>query len=701
MPAVMRQRLSVFTSIAVLVAGLTLAAQPRDALSVTEPPAARASGVVAPPRSPRNANYSIDVRLDPATRALTASEHIVWRNITANSTSELQFHVYWNAWRDTKSTFIRERALVAPDTHSHDDFARLEITALTYHPDSSSAARSALPARGAGASGVESDRGAGVSGEEINLTSAMRFIAPDDGNPDDRTVLAVTLPGPVKPGETIAIDLKWTARVPRPFARTGAIGNFYFLAQWFPKLGVLQDDGWNCHQFHAATEFFSDYGVYDVGLTVPTGWVVGATGAQRSRVRNADGTETHRYYQEDVHDFAWTTSPEFIERIDRFESTGTSVSAFSAQPPVELRLLILPEHARQAGRHFDAAKRALKYYSEWFGPYPYNHLTVVDPAFHSEADGMEYPTLITGGTSFLIPSQITINTPEEVVIHEAGHQFFYGIVGTNEFEDAWMDEGINTFASARAMLQDGAISVYEYRFFGGFVPWVSADLKLDRETVWNRLPGYRRAPKSDRPSDPSFRYYPPTGRTVSYNKTALWLNTLERHLGWEALRRVLSTYFLRWQFKHPKPDDFFRLANEVTGQDLGWFFDQVYRSSNVFDYAVDLLKSTKDDARFRTELIVRREGEALFPVDVRVSFEDGEQITEKWDGRDRWKRYAYEGKARARSAQIDPDRVLLLDVNYTNNSKTLAPQAGRAATKWSLKWLVWLQDALLTWAFFA
>ena len=221
-----------------------------------------AAGVVAPARSPRNANYSIDVRLDPSTRALTASEHIVWRNITANPTSELQFHLYWNAWRDTHSTFLRERALSSSDRRPDDDFARLEITSLTYRPESAAAAPSSAQ-----------DRGQRRPGVEIILTSAMRFIAPDDGNRDDHTVMAVTLPEPVRPGESVAIDLKWTARVPRPFARTGAVGDFFFLAQWFPKLGVLQDDGWNCHQFHATTEFFSDYGVYDVSLTVPTaGW---------------------------------------------------------------------------------------------------------------------------------------------------------------------------------------------------------------------------------------------------------------------------------------------------------------------------------------------------------------------------------------------------------------------------------------------
>src|SRR5439155_22888262 len=114
-----------------------------------------------------------------------------------------------------------------------------------------------------------------------------------------RTVMRVPLPQPVGPGQTVTVAIAWTAHVPRPFARTGAIGHFFFIAQWFPKLGVLQDEGWNCHQFHAGTEFFSDYGVYDVSLTVPDGWIVGATGVQRARSTTGAGTTTHRYYQED------------------------------------------------------------------------------------------------------------------------------------------------------------------------------------------------------------------------------------------------------------------------------------------------------------------------------------------------------------------------------------------------------------------
>jgi len=637
------------------------------------------TGIVTPPRSPRNASYTITVSLDPKARTLAASERIVWRNITSAATSELQFHLYWNAWKDTRSTFMRERALTPAPRRSprEGDFARLDLTALSYRPETVSGA---------------------ATTPMIDLLPSIRYIAPDDGNADDRTVMAVPLPTPVRPGESVVVDLAWTARVPRPFARTGVIGDSYFLAQWFPKLGVLEEGGWNCHQFHESTEFFSDYGIYDVTIVVPSDWVVGATGAQRARTDYDNGTTSHRYYQEDVHDFAWTTSPDYLERMQRFEPISGSRPG---QRDIALRLLIQPEHVGQAERHLRAARAALQRFSDWFGVYPYDQLTIVDPAFQSRADGMEYPTLITAGTSWIVPEEVTFSTPEEVVMHEAGHQFFYGIVGTNEFEHAWMDEGINTYATARAFAEEYPTSHHEQRFFRDALPWVFRGLLLRRETVWNRLPGYRRAPTSDRPSDPSFRYHPATGRLITYNKTALWLHTLERHLGWPTVQRLLSTYFERWQFKHPEPRDFFAIANEVSRQDLSWFFDQVHRSSDVFDYGVETFKSTREGQRYRTELIVRRYGEGRFPVDVAVTFGNGERVTERWDGRDRWKRYTYERDQRARTAQVDPDRVLLLDVNYTNNSRTLEGHGGEAATAWSLTWLVWLQDLLLTWAFLA
>ena len=614
--------------------------------------------------SPRNANYTIDARLDVASRTLTASEVITWRNMSSRPATELRFHLYWNAWRDDRSTFVREARLspranisgVQADDWSHIDVTSLRLLGPTAPPD---------------------------------LTSAQRFIAPDDGNADDRTVMAVSLPEPVAPGETATIEVKWTSRVPHKFMRTGAIGHYFFIAQWFPKIGVLQDEGWNCHQFHRSTEFFADYGVYDVSLTVPQGWVTGATGVERERRDNPDHTSTVRYYQADVHDFAWTTSPDFLVRTARFEHPTL--------PPVEMRLLLQPEHASQADRHFDATRATLKYYGEWYGPYPYGHITIVDPAWQSDSDGMEYPTLFTAGTRWLVAPHVTV--PDDVTVHEAGHQFWYGMVGNNEFEDAWMDEGINEFSNARVLAEAYAPSYYSRRYFGGFVPFVFKDIVIPRE-VQDLWPQYRLGAKGDAQSTPSYLYFPTTSTPITYAKTALWLNTMERWLGWPTLQRVMSTFFTQWKFRHPKPRDFFDTAREVTGRDLGWYFDQVYRSSNVFDYGVADLQTRSTGSLFHTTVVVRRYGEATFPVAVQTTFTDGSQVTEQWAGRDRWKVYQYDRSAAAIRAAVDPDRVLLLDVNVTNNSRTLEPKASAAATKWSTRWMIWLQDALLSWAMF-
>ena len=524
----------------------------------------------------------------------------------------------------------------------------------------------------------------------VDLTGAMRFIAPDDGNDDDRTVMAVTLPEPVGPGGTITVDMAFTAKIPRPFARTGAIGDYFFIGQWFPKIGVLDASGnWNCHQFHVGTEFFADFGVYDVRMTVPRGWPLAATGRERERTDNGDGTTTHRYYQEDVHDFAWTTSPDFLESRERFEHPGL--------PPVEMRLLLQPEHASQASRHFEGARAALRYYGEWFGAYPYGHLTIIDPAWQSESDGMEYPTLFTVGTRWRMPPEDTYL--EDTAVHETGHQWWYGMVATNEFEDAWMDEGINQYANARVMAEAFPEGREVRRLFGGFVPWILEDVHWDRLTSGEYLFDYRGSPTVDIQATPSFRYWPRTSGPITYAKPALWLHTLERALGWSTVQQILSTFFDRWRFKHPRPGDLFQVANEVSRRDLTPFFDQVYRGSAVFDYGVDSVTSiATDDDRFSSAIVVRRHGDGIFPVTILATLDNGEQRRFAWDGAGRWHRVTVEHDSRVVSAQVDPDRILVLDTNFTNNSFTTAPASGRAATKWAAAWLIWLQDQLLTWA---
>jgi aminopeptidase N len=609
--------------------------------------------------SPHNASYQIDVRLDHAARTLSGREIIRWRNISSRQATGLQFHLYWNAWRDLESTFMRERRLAPGFTPPRDDaWGSVEVKRIAMG--------------------------------SIDLTSQQRFLAPDDGNEADRTVMAVPLPYALQPNEVVEVAVEWTAKIPRPFARTGYVDNYYFVAQWFPKVGVLEDGGWNTHQFHAATEFYSDYGVYDVRITLPAGFVVGASGQQMERRMNGDGTETHRYVGNDIHDFAWTTSPDYRESEQMFEHPSL--------PPVRMRLLLQPEHAGQESRHFDATAAALRYYGEFFGPYPYGYITIVDPAYQSGAGGMEYPTLFTAGARWLAPRRVAV--PQRVTIHEAGHQWWYGMVASNEFEHAWMDEGLNTYSEARTMEAAAFPNDLGLRFFGGFVPWVIGDIQLVRTTDLNRLTGYRDNAEADSQDTPTYLYWPSTATFISYNKTALWLHMLEKRFGWPLFQKVMSTYFERWRFRHPQPADFFAVVNEVTGEDMTWFFDQVHRSSNVFDYGVQDFRSARNGGNYRTIVVARRLGEAIHPVDVVTTFRNGEKVTEHWDGGDRRTIYTYDRPEQAVSVQIDPDRLLLLDVNYTNNSAALEPRGGEASLKWSLKWLTWLQDVMLTYAFF-
>jgi hypothetical protein len=633
-----------------------------------------------PVLSPRNASYTIAATLDHDRRIVTGRERIAWRNISAQATTEIRLHLFWNAWRDTRSTWLRERRLASTTPIRSDAFGAIDITAITL----------------ARIANVESRENRGLTpvltpvALPLNLTTQLRFIAPDDGNPDDRTVATVPIP-PVQPGGEIELDVEWTAKIPRPFARTGYIDDYYFIAQWFPKIGVLEDTGWNTHQFHSSTEFYADFGIYDVSLTLPRRFVVGASGRSVGRTDNADGTTTHRFRGEDINDFAWTASPDYQVVTRTFEHPTL--------PDTEMRLLVLPEHAGLTDRYFASTAAALKYFGEWFGPYPWGYVTIVDPAYQSLADGMEYPTFYTGRSRWIAPSRVSV--PEATTAHEAGHQFWYATVATNEFEHAWMDEGLTTFATARTLEAAYPTFRLERRFFGGFIPWVFDDIPLPRATDGNRLTGYRDAAEADVQSHASYTYWPGTATAVTYNKTALWLHTLERHLGWPVLQTIMATYFERWKFKHPKPDDFFRIANEVSGQDWTWFFDQVHRSSNAFDYGVQEIRSDREpDGTYRTTVVARRYGEATFPVDVVTTFADGHTVTERWDGRDRRAMYVYTRPAAATQAVVDPQRVLLLDVNYTNNGRSLAPRTRDAGLKWSLTWMVWLQDLMLTYGFF-
>ncbi len=620
----------------VLLMGMAIQCGVADAAALT---------IFEKPLSPRIANYEIDVRLEPATRTLVGAQVVSWRNDSDDIIEELRFHLYLNAFRNNRSTVFNEAGATLRGEGIDED--------------------------GWGLSEIE--RVALRSGED--LTDCIEFIQPDNKDEFDKTVFRLPLPEPVLPGEKIELEMDFRAVLPTPPIRTGAKEEYFFVGQWFPKVGVYIDGEWNCHQFHANSEFFADFGVYDVRITVPKENVVGATGLEVEVTSNDDGTATHYYRAEDVHDFAWSTSPEFVEFKDRVRN-------------IDVRVLMQPDHIAQGPRHVQAAKDVIAYFEEWIGDYPFPNLTVVDPRRGAmNSGGMEYPTLITAGTVYNMSPGIRL--PELVIIHEFAHNYWYHLVATNEFEESWLDEGFTQYSEVKIMndLYGPYADLFDFMWF---------EIK-DRQFSRGRF-------IADADIDPmsrfSWEYYSRSSyRCNSYTKPAMMMLTLEYYLGEEVMREVLRTYFERWRFRHPKSRDFIDVASEVSGEDLAWFFDQVLRSNAVLDYSVshvfteevekkagydftlesrsgeDIKKSDGEDEKlYRSEVYIRRLGGFVFPVEIEVKFEGGETIHETWDGRDTWKKFVYIKTKKLESATVDPDRGILLDVNFTNNSRAVEPE---------------------------
>jgi hypothetical protein len=312
--------------------------------------------------SPRNANYDMDVKLNTETKIVDGQMLLKWRNISQDTITELQFHLYLNAFKNTRTTFMKESGgSFRGDVAGTDDLSwgYVDIKDLK------------------------------IKGGE-NLTKKIEYIQPDDGNKDDQTVIRVPLTDSlvILPGQTVEILCEFESKLPKIFARTGFVGNYFMVGQWFPKIGVYEPagmryatkGGWNCHQFHANSEFYADFGVYNVSITVPKDYVVGATGQVVDEKSNGN-EKTYKYRAEDVVDFAWTASQKYIDLRDEWEN-------------VQIRLLLQPEHKDQAERHFVSIKHALEYFKNHLGAYPYPNVTIVDPPLYAMgAGGMEYPTL--------------------------------------------------------------------------------------------------------------------------------------------------------------------------------------------------------------------------------------------------------------------------------------------------------------------
>jgi hypothetical protein len=658
----------------------------------------------ATPVSPPVVDYTIAVSLNPADKTLDGQETLIWRNPSGDAVPELRFHLYLNAFKNSRTTFQRESGGVSRGDEAGTkpgDWGWIDVSSLQ-------------------ADGVE-------------LSKKSRFVQPDGNDSDDQTVLAVPLPTPVPPHGSVTLRIAFHAKLPKVFARTGFVRDFFLVGQWFPKIGVYEPagmrerktGGWNCHAFHALSEFYADFGRFDVAITVPDRFVVGATGKRISETKSA-GKTTYRYVQDDVHDFAWTADPRYLVTEFAFDPARDVPQGWTARAsrelgmpeaelalkPVAVRLLLQPGHARARDRYVSSTRESIAFFGLWFGAYPYETLTVVDPPDDGEgAGGMEYPTFITGGEA---DSSLTrwpfdrVLGIEIVTVHEFGHQYWYGMVGSNEFEEPWLDEGINDDSERRAMALAYGPRQRDVAAFPGGVGF---------DGMAFRHGWYRATPNLD-PIHRCAWCFASTGTwgVNSYPKVGLFLAQLQNDLGVETFARAQRAYFQEWSFRHPSTSDFFRVFERVSGRDLSTYRRNLVEGTAKLDWRVISARTrrerpeegvfdrpsgrvtledgevvgfgsskTKADEperkkTYRSDVLVGNAGDWDHGAPVRLVFEDGRVIDRVTPAGAKWVRYRIRYGSRLAWAAVDPDRKNAWDWNRVNDSKVVGTGKGAART---------------------
>lgn len=625
-------------------------------------------------------DYDIQVRLNPASKMVQGTVRLIYTNHAPDIIPDLRFHTYLNAFKNNLSTYARESGWTSGIPDAERGYIQIHKALI----------------------------------DGVDLTSEMSYYLGPDSTPGDQTVLRIPLQGPLMPGQSTTVDMEFEAKLPQATDRTGYYGDFFFLAQWFPKIGVWESrgtrgavvSGWNCHAFHAYTEFFANFGNYRVALTVPKDFVVGASGLLIGEAVTGE-QKTYTFAQKDIHDFAAVAAKNLVSEVRVFhpEEHVTEVEYQEAMTRLDLdkdqvrlkpvtMMFLYPEEQRlDVDRHFKALEIGLKHFGLWFGAYPYETITMVNPPTFA-IGGMEYPTLITLGYRPRRPA--TNYGLESLILHEFAHQYFYGILGSNEFEQAFMDEGFTTYTSDK--LTDMAYGGYGLfiRRFGYHLP-LGDELGLRRMTSVETYRVFRNVPAIEEPiALEGWKYYSHGnyGRNA-YSKPALALNQLERELGETTMAKVLRRYTTRFAFQHPDLADFQAIAEEVSKRDLDWFFERVFEDATKVDYEALPVKSygirlnegytdteqgpvlqdseSQAEVRQRQEVGVINHGKLVYPVTIAVTFEDGQVLTERWDGEGRWVRYYYDDAPAITKVVVDPDELLVLDTNPTNDSFVVNP----------------------------
>lgn len=602
-------------------------------------------------------DYSIAASLDDKTDIIDGKEKLIYKNNSPDDLSFVYFHLYNNA--QTKGSYLE-------DLYKNNN---LNVRFGKY-----------------------ASQGLGT------VVSSMKVDGEEAKTELDNTILKVFLSKPLKPGASITFDIAF-----KTYFDNGTIRNrmkqfnawgykHYDVVHWYPRISVYdRKQGWDTDQ-HMDHEFYGDFGTFDVSFTLPNNYVTEATGTliNREEVLPADlrakldisnfakkpwnekpsvviapngTTKTWHFNAKDVHDFALTTDPTY--RIGEAEWKGIKCYAFVQEP--------------HAAGWLDAAAytaKVIQVNSEDFGMYAYPKITVADAQ-----DGMEYPMLTLDGGFY--PDY------KDLIAHEVGHNWFFGMVGSNETYRAALDEGFTQFLTSWTYQRIDGKQRIRFKYRSAYVERFTEPDYIRNSEVYN---GYMS--EAARGIETNINVHSDMyngairhggGYRQVYSKTATMLYNLQYVLGDSLFLSAMKHYVLQWQFAHPYFEDFRNSIIQYTHVDLNWFFDEWMETSKTIDYAIGSVKKGKEPEEYKIKF--KRYGMQM-PIDFSVignndsiySFhipnnwfvkQTNAKVLPRWIGWDKVKP-SYTATVKIPSGVYDvliDSSTRLADVNMLNNEK--------------------------------
>lgn len=527
--------------------------------------------------------YEMDVTLLADRHRIVGTQRLTYVNNSPDTLNQVFYHLYFNAFHPHSMMADRNRHLPDPDP-------RVVPRIFELGP------------------------------EEIGYQQINRLK--QDGLPVHYrihdTVMQVDLARPILPGESTVFDMAFEGQVPLQTRRSGRDsreGIRFSMAQWYPKMAAYDAIGWHAHPY-IGREFYAPFGTFDVRLTLPANYVVGATGTLQNPAEvghgyevppgsgpqrtgpaaRADGTTPDslvwHFVAERVHDFAWAADPDYIHE----RHLVTDVPGRDA--PVEIHLLYQPDVADGWSQMGEWMKQLTRFFSERYGTYEYPQFTVAQGG----DGGMEYPmfTLIAGDRP---PASLF-----SVTAHEFAHMWFYGMVASNESLFSWIDEGFTNYVTHEA----------RHHIFHGR-PGPADHSAAIQAVVDTQLAGIY-----ERPNKAADWYDTNTGFGVaSYHAGQAFIALLGYVIGDEVRDRFLHRFATEWRWRHPYPADIQQTAQKVSGMQLHWLFEQFLTGAELYDYAVADLAATRAGAGYVNTITLERRQPGVLPVDLLLTLADG------------------------------------------------------------------------------